>query len=358
MTLQSSGSISMNDINSEFSRGRDLNSYRGTTWYKDDYTSGSFGSGSISMSEFYSKRSTSAIPPKFTKTITTNQQELDLRTWAINNGWDGSSAAEITVDAGVYIWSDSTNNPALTIYGGWPGGVTLTNNGYIMGKGGNGGLSTRGTTGGTGSGYSGGSAISLGVNVTIVNNSYIGGGGGGGGPEYYSGCAGGGAGGGVGSLNMFTLAAGGAGGSIGNYGSDGSVNRETSDVDGAIYYSYYYGGGGGGRIFPGTGGYYGSGNMTSLLNVSTPPIAGYARGGGAGGGGSCNGGGTSHGGSGGDSNNSGGTYVGQGGGGGGGWGASGGAGRDGAGGAGGKAIQLNGYTATRSGTGSTYGAVS
>lgn len=58
MTLQSSGAISISQINAEFGRGNDLNSYRGTTWYTDAGGSGTFSSGAISMSEFYSKRPT------------------------------------------------------------------------------------------------------------------------------------------------------------------------------------------------------------------------------------------------------------------------------------------------------------
>lgn len=48
----------MSEINTEFGRGNDLNSYRGTTWYTDAGGSGTFSSGAISMSEFYSKRPT------------------------------------------------------------------------------------------------------------------------------------------------------------------------------------------------------------------------------------------------------------------------------------------------------------
>ena len=56
MTIPTSGAISMLMIDLEFSRGLDLNSYRGTLWYTDAGGSGSFSSGAISMSEFYGKR--------------------------------------------------------------------------------------------------------------------------------------------------------------------------------------------------------------------------------------------------------------------------------------------------------------
>lgn len=57
-TLQSSGAISINDINAEFALGNNLNAYRGVTWYTDSGSSGTFSSGAISMNEFYSKRKT------------------------------------------------------------------------------------------------------------------------------------------------------------------------------------------------------------------------------------------------------------------------------------------------------------
>jgi len=58
MTLQSSGAISMSQINAEFGRGNNLNAYRGTAWYTDAGGSGTFSSGAISFNEFYSKRAT------------------------------------------------------------------------------------------------------------------------------------------------------------------------------------------------------------------------------------------------------------------------------------------------------------
>ena len=193
----------------------------------------------------------------FSATISTNQQELNLRTWALANGWNGTSAATITVGSNVYIWSSSITIPGLTINGSWPAGITVINNGFIMGKGGNGGQNNNGTTTAA---QNGGSAISLGVNASITNNSYIGGGGGGGAHSNYSEMAagsGGGAGGGSGGTGYNDaggVAGGGAGGSVGNSGSNGSVGY--SELGGAYGTYFYYngGGGGGGRIFPGTGG--------------------------------------------------------------------------------------------------------
>jgi hypothetical protein len=54
--LQASGAIAMSEINSVFdSRGLNLNAYRGTTWFTAAGGSGTFSSGAISFSDFYSK---------------------------------------------------------------------------------------------------------------------------------------------------------------------------------------------------------------------------------------------------------------------------------------------------------------
>lgn len=60
--LQSSGAISMSQINSVFDgRGNNLNAYRGTTWYTAAGGSGTFSSGAISFSDFYSKGPSPAV---------------------------------------------------------------------------------------------------------------------------------------------------------------------------------------------------------------------------------------------------------------------------------------------------------
>lgn len=190
----------------------------------------------------------------FKASISTNQQELNLATWATSEGWDGAMGAEITLEAGVYIWSNNVATPALTT-GSFPGGLTLIVEGYIMGKGGKGCFAD---TDVTASPQAGGPAISLGCNVTITGgtNGFIGGGGGGGGAgfdseENYHMSGGGGAGGGPGGDADGTEGAptyaGGAGGAVGASGSDGVVNTSS------IHRAGIGGGAGGsaaGRVIP------------------------------------------------------------------------------------------------------------
>lgn len=327
--LPSSGALSISAINSVFGRGNNLNAYRGTTYYTSSAGPYTFSSGAISMSSFYG---TGPDANTFSFTISSNQTNANLRSLAVSAGWNQSSAVIATIASGIYIYSTSTGTPGLTINGSWPGGVTLVNNGYIMGMGGSGGNNGA-------SGFSGGDAISLGLSVSITNNSYIGGGGGGGGGSgSYGATGGGGAGGGPGSSPGSTL--GGAGGGPGSAGSNGGTEA---------YKWWYGGGGGGGRIMPGTGG-------------GTSSSSSYAgKGGGAGGGGGAASGFPYSGGAGGSAGNAALTngYMGAGGGG---WGASGGTsyqnGPTRGAGSGGKAVALNGYSVTWNATGTRYGAIS
>jgi hypothetical protein len=308
-------------------------------------------SGAIVMpTNFYGKAN------EFAFTISSNQTNANLATLATNAGWNGTTKVKATVGTNVYISSTSTGTPALTVPNSFPNGVEIINNGFIIGMGGNGGNHQFGSTNVT-AGATGGTAINLLRNATITSTTgYIGGGGGGGGTSLtaFVGSGGGGAGGGNGGNSQVS---GGSGGSVGNSGNNGTTNGATVAT-----------GGGGGRIIPGTGG--SGGTVTSL----DTPRSGF--GGGSGGGGGAKGGEDGQ--------------PGAVGGGGGGWGASGGNGRtrpsgtvpisagaggsannagetptgsapafQSSGGAGGKAVNLNGNTATFvGGTSRVYGAVS
>lgn len=392
MALPASGPLSIQQINAEFGRGNNLNAYRGTTWYTDAGGSGTFSTGALSISDFYGKRATS---PLFSATIYSHYDQLNLRSWALSNGWNGSSAAQITLASGYYLYSSNTAGASLTIDGSWPGGLTFINNGYIMGMGGHGGGVRQNTVTDYSSYYEqsdGGPAISLGVSCTIQNNAYIGGGGGGGGGGIWqsasyiygsaSTCGGGGAGGGVGGNYIngtVVYGIGGAGGGLGGAGGDGYASATA-----LLYMTYPNGGGGGGRIMPSSrtgspNAVYNGGNATAgygaeaavtggsqsiAAATATTGTAGASRVGGYGGTGGGSGAALAQLG----------TYnaAATAGGGGGGWGASGGsaraistsatAGYSGeasfSGSSGGKCVNLNGYSITWSATGSRYGGIS
>jgi len=152
-------------------------------------------SGPITMpTNFYSKSSTFPVP------ITSNQNNINLRTLALSLGWDGVSQVQLTIDSGVTVSSTSASTAALVIDGVWPNGVTLINNGIIQGKGGTGGLGGSGSGGAGGAGQAGGTALSVSSAASVNNaNTLAGGGGGGGGGAQTAvlGGAGGGGGGGA-----------------------------------------------------------------------------------------------------------------------------------------------------------------
>jgi hypothetical protein len=173
-------------------------------------------SGTISLNNAYGKSNVFVI------TISSNQTNTNLRTLAVNGGWNQDSKVIATINAGVYVSSNSTNTPGLTINGSFPGGVELVNNGFIIGMGGTGGApgNDQGTFGGPGG--TGGLALSVSSAVTINNGSgTIGGGGGGGGAggSVFIPClgwVGGGGGGGGRSGAAANAPGGGNGGGAGN----------------------------------------------------------------------------------------------------------------------------------------------
>jgi hypothetical protein len=348
--LPTSGALSISAINAIFSRGNNLNAYRGTTYYTSTTGPSTFSSGAISMNSFYGTGPT-ANRATISYTFSSSTANASLNVSAIGGYSSGKSDITVTINGGVYLYATSTGTPGFTISGGTTGDtITIVNNGFIMGCGGIGGTGIVRT--GTGGG-AGGTALSLstGVAVTVNNtngSAYIGGGGGGGAGNY--GPGGGGAGGGEGGTSGLSGAAGGSGGGPGSSGGNGGVGLITCPCGGSPYYNN--GGGGGGRIFPGTG-------ATSAGGVNNGP------GGGAGGAGSASQGEFNTGGNGGSANSGGqnGKSSAGGGGGGGGWGASGGNttfSPGGPGGAGGKAVALNGrsITWTSGNTTRVYGSVS
>jgi len=345
MALPASGQITLNQVNVELGNSGtaqiDMNSAA---------VRGLFGiaSGEIEMSDGYGKANTFAF------TISSNTQEANLSTLATAAGWNGSSFIEVTINSGLYIWSDSLSVAGLLI--NTP--CKVFNSGKIMGMGGHGGGS-RGTA------PAGGPAIKInsGVNGVIIQNNsgaYIAGGGGGGfgtasGSSGY-GTGGGGAGGGEGGKTFGSAAYGGNpstqysnragegdGGAIGQAGADGgsAANGGTAGTGydgsgggagggGAYFAALSLCAGAGGRILPGTGGAFGG-----SVHTGNNPRGG--NGGGAG--------------------NAGSNGVSNGAGGGGGWGAQGGAGGAGqAGAAGGSAIDDSGQSYTLSNSGTIYGA--
>lgn len=303
MALQNSGQISILDIVGEFggSAPHALSEYYAAA-------SGVPASGQLKISDFYGKSNI------FYFTISGSANNVNLSTLATAAGWDGSAPVVVTIGSGVIIGSTSTSSPSMTI-SGFPSGVTLVNNGLILGRGGDGGGGrTCSSNTCSVSGYSGGNggdAISLGNSVSITNNGTIGGGGGGG-------AGAGGSCNGPFSYGFLTTTGGGGGGGAGYQNSSGGGN---SGWGGCVPASIVRNPANGSAGTNTTGG---AGGLGGYHNTSYgPSVSGN---GGAGG------------------------NLGQAG--------SAATARSGTAGAAGKAIDLNGYTATFIATGTVAGAVS
>ena len=179
----------------------------------------------------------------FQITISSNQTNLDLRTYALAAGWDGVSQPQIRIGSGVYISSNNTSTPALTVAGSFPNGVVLINSGYIVGMGGAGGAGANGMSfvvPPVGSGSSGGLALSVSAAVFINNLGTIAGGGGGGGGgaalanvTFGSAGQGWGGGGGGGGQSSNTNSAGGGGGTSFNQRSRDSAAGGSGTISSA-----------------------------------------------------------------------------------------------------------------------------
>ena len=292
MTLPASGPISFNNINVELGVSGTTQASLGQASYR---TLAGVASGAISMSNFYGKSN------QFAFTISSNQTNANLATLATAAGWNGSSKLVATIGSGVYISSNASPTPALTVNGSFPGGVSLINNGFIVGRGGTGGEGGYGVVDGygnpgVGAGYSGGSgagAMLVSVAITVTNNGTIaggGGGGGGGGASYYSGNLNMGGGGGGGRSSQTNSTAGAAGGYSNFYGYNftprygaagtaGTVSANGTGGAGGVVNATYKagaGGAGGGWGAAGSAGVTGVGQQTYSRAGGAAGSAGYA----------------------------------------------------------------------------------
>lgn len=184
--------------------------------------------------------------------VSASTTNYNLKSAAIAAGWDGVTPLELTctIAAGVAVGSSSTGNAAFDTGSGWPSGsiLKLINNGYIVGKGGNGGGSAGKHSPSSDayhyaeSGQPGGPALLAQNAITVENYGVIGGGGGGGG------------GGGSESLYSWSNNGGGGGGGAGYTPGSGGVNWQW---DGTVTAGN---GGTGGLTNGGAGGTGGSSN--------------------------------------------------------------------------------------------------
>ena len=249
------------------------------------YNGGSPKNGTVTADETVSHNAASL--KTYTYTIESNSSNVNVRTAAVNAGWDEVSKLAVVVNSGIYVYGSSTSGYAMTISGTFKNGVTLTNNGYIVGRGGAGGKggnasNSAGVTADGVAGGAGGTAINLESDCTIVNNGTIaGGGGGGGGGAAHRGSAKigekkvysstGGSGGGGGRVNGTAGAAGTGSNRNGNAGAAGSLTAAGDGGEGMSYSSNansYGGKGGNGGAWGAAGGEGQKGGVSHNLGTA------------------------------------------------------------------------------------------
>lgn len=246
MVLPTTGPLSLQDIQGEFGGTSPISLSEYYAIGKDIPAS-----GQISIDQFYGGIDTFSI------TISSNQANLNLRSYAVSAGWDEYAKLLVTIASGVVVYAPSTALYALTLDGAYQRGVTLVNNGTIVGMGGAGGTggvsSFFGSTQPT-AGAAGGPALLVSAAASVENNGTIGGGGGGGG-------------GGAGSYYFdgnfaATIDGGGGGGGrtgLTNSSGGGTLNGSAGGQNGAAGTFAGAGAGGAGGAFGWTGGTGGAG---------------------------------------------------------------------------------------------------
>lgn len=199
--------LSLGNIQAEFggTGNISLSEYYAGGLYVTAGTTGSYqgvttpipSSGNISIGNFYgasaggggggttttstTTTTTTAAVATTSIVISTDQNALNLRTYALSQGWNGTNFLVVTIQSNIVI---SGTSPALTIDGVYPNALHIINNGFIIGRGGAGGEGDSTSVITNTAGQDGDTALkvtSSGQNIYITNNNIIAGGGGGGG---------------------------------------------------------------------------------------------------------------------------------------------------------------------------------
>jgi hypothetical protein len=141
MTLPTSGTLSLDAINSEFNLGRNLAAYRGVKWYKDDNSRGYFDNSStgnfppIDFFEFYGTRKTITVTPETINPASTGYRTIQFYNTMSFNLATGTTGGTGGDGSSWYGWDP--NQGWYTVYGsggGAPGPSTITWGSYTYGS--------------------------------------------------------------------------------------------------------------------------------------------------------------------------------------------------------------------------------
>lgn len=270
MTIQSSGAISINNINTE------LGSASGTPRFLGDTSSRNLAgvpSGAISLSNFYGKSNVQEVIFDNSGGALGNWQDQNLWNKLVSSGIAITSNKVKVILRSITITSSAIGVAAIETGSGWPAStnleVVIESTSQIVGRCGTGGAGAGASSGGTASaGGAGGRALTItsaisGGSIKITNQGAIRGGGGGGGG------AGRGSKGTGGKAGGTAYYAGGTGGT--GYGSTGTAGEVAAATAGTK--PNYFGGQGG------TGGAEGTVGNAGAAGIGT--YSGAGAGGGA-----------------------------------------------------------------------------
>lgn len=277
MGLPLTGELSLDDVNVELGITSGTTIRMGSSAVRGLFER---SSGSVGMQHGRGKSNSFAF------NITGNAKNADIRALAITAGWDGDTSLVANVNANVWLYSDSTSTGGTVLSGSFPSGVTIVNNGNMIGMGG-------------AANSAGGPALQVTTTdaVSVINNSgaYIAGGGGGGGGTFtftsagypghtFTAAYGGGGAGQSGALGGTSTTSGGHGwmgiwvdSTIG-HSCSGSTNN-TNSLGANPARGYGYGGGGGSGTFAGRTSYvYTSGSCAGRMQGNNYYYGGAAGG--------------------------------------------------------------------------------
>lgn len=206
MALPASGTIRLSDCLAEHGltqSNRSLSSfYRGGTYVANGTLNSAVPtSGTIKFSNMYGTASYFVL----SKTFAADENNYSVGASAVAAGWNQVKPlyVEATVNSGIVVGSASTAAYSYDTSGyTYPTGSTMriTNNGYIIGAGGQGASGSGSDGGNLAAGHAGGPAMKVDMTTYITNNGIIGGGGGGSGRAGFGGGTGGRGAGGAGRI--------------------------------------------------------------------------------------------------------------------------------------------------------------
>lgn len=275
--LPSSGPLTLQQINTEFDAGNNLNAYRGRA-----HDSGNFPSGAIAFSDFYGRSRRKEIDVTLT-----NAFDVNMRSVALSNGWNGTSPLDLTVrisgycgstNLGFYAFDTDTSFPSDSLLR-----LVVNTGAVVVGRGGSGSQGSGGRTCGDNSAGPGGDASPAlwsraNVPFRIFNSGTIsgGGGGGGGGGGDYDWHASGGNGGGGAGFGLGFPTQNGCGVTFGRLGGVGLNGTSTAGGagGGAGNSGVGPGGPGGGLASQGRSGYMGTEPGSGATTIRVPKGAG------------------------------------------------------------------------------------